>query len=145
MLADHNERITVQHVSSLLEVQEKMRVWMSRSTWNGFKEDTSSENHAVLKRRSMQGYQAAALGPIIGFVYGSIMYGSFAGILYAAAFGVCGLCSIPLAKPTVITTTWNIEPPYYINVDASGNKGDFKKAIEDLKYILTTDPGTSLQ
>jgi len=150
MLADLNERIAVQHVTSLLDVQEKIRVWIKRSMWNDFKEEASSENRVVLKRRSMQGYQAAILGPIIGFVYGTIMYGSFAGLIYGAVFGVCGLCGIPLAKPTLISATWNNEPPYYVSVDASGNKGDFKKAIEDLKYILssdsvTTEPGTEIR
>ncbi len=143
MLAGYNERIEVQHVSNLFEVQEKMRVWMSRSIWNGFKEEASSENQAMLKRRSMQGYYAAAITPIFGFFYGTIMYGAFAGLIHAAFFGVCGLCSIPLAKPTIITTTWNNESPYQVYIDATGEKRDYKKAIEDLKYILSTDPGTT--
>ena len=144
-MANHNERITVQYVSSLVDVQEKIRVWVNRATHNGFKE-TSTENQAVLKRRSKQVYVAVILGPIIGFFYGTIMYGAFAGIIHALVFGVLGLCGIPLAKSTVVKTSWNNELPFHVDVDASGNnKSDYENVIDDLRYVLSTDPGTSIQ
>ena len=145
MVANYNERITVQYVSSLVDVQDKIRVWVNRATHNGFKE-TSTENQTVLKRRSKQYYLSIIISIIVGFFYGTIMYGAFAGIIHALFFGVFTLCcNIPFAKPTVITTTWNNEPPFVVDVDAAGTQGDFKNVIEDLRYVLSTDPGTSIQ
>jgi hypothetical protein len=144
MLANHNERITPQFVSSALDMQEKIRVWVSRSNYNGFKEEENAGNRVVLKRRAKQIYQAAVVAPIIGFFYGMFMYGTFAGIIIAAIFGVCYLCYLLFSKPTIISIQWGNESPFFVTVDATGDKNDFKNVIEDLKYVLSTDPGTSL-
>lgn len=73
------------------------------------------------------------------------MYGAFAGIIIAAIFGCCYACYIPFVKPTIVSITVNENTPFFVDLDASGDKKDFKLVVEDLKYILTTDPGTSLQ
>ena len=146
MLAHYNERIPVQYVSSFFDLQEKMKVWMNRAVYNGFNVDSFTGNYAVVKRESNQKYLGLVVGPIMGFFYGLFMYGSFGAIIWAITCGICGLCGIPFVKPTIVSTSWNNEPPFHVNVDASSNnKGDFKNVIQDLRYILSTDPGTSIQ
>jgi hypothetical protein len=145
MMATHSEHITPQFVSSALDLQEKVRVWAGRAVQNGFSEDAGAGNRIVLRRRPKQGYIVVVVAPIIGYFYGGFMYGGQAAIIYAMIFAVLGLCGIPLMKPTVIETYWSTDAPFTVTVEASGDRRDFKNAVNDLKYILSTNPGTSIQ
>ena len=141
----HSERITPQFVSSALDVQEKMRVWANRAIQDGFSEDESTGNRITLRRRPRQAYLAIIFGPIIGFLYGSFMYGSYAGLIYGAIFGLLGICGFAVTKPTVVTAYWLDRAPFEVTMEASASGGDFKNVVNDLKYVLSTDPGTALQ
>ncbi|MFW9787802.1 MAG: hypothetical protein ACFFE1_09000, partial [Candidatus Thorarchaeota archaeon] len=119
MMVDHNERITVQHVSDRADVQEKMKVWLSRAAYNGYKVESNKENYAVVKRQSNQKFLGVIVAPIMGFFYGLFMYGSFGAIIWALTGLICGFCGVPLVKPTTISTSWNNESPFYVNVEAT--------------------------
>ncbi len=144
-MADHSERITPQFVSSALDVQEKMRVWANRAIRDGFSEDERTENRITLRRRPRVASLAVIFGPIFGFLYGTFMYGSFAGLIHAAIFGFLGICGFAITKPTVITAYWLDRVPFEVHVEVTAAGYDYMNAIKDLKYVLYTDPGTAIQ
>jgi len=145
MLVNHNETITPQNVTSLLDVQGKIRTWVDRAQeFYEYKEASNSESQIVLTRKSKAYYEQVIIGLIITFLYGFFMYG-VGGIILVLIFGICYACYIPFLKDTAITVNIQGDSPFAISVHAKGNKKDFQKVVEDLKYIMSTQPDSVLE
>lgn len=145
MMVDHKEKFRPQNVTNLLDVQGKMRTWVERAQQHyEYKEASNSESQIVLTRKSKAYYEQAIIGLFIVFIFG-LLYGIINAIGMAVICGIGYACYIPFLKDTAITVNIQGDSPFVISVHAKGNKKDFQKVVEDLRYIMSTQPDSVLE